>query len=503
MVFLINFSSVLIFCISSEIIMKIKSICFLFVPLIIGTSCKKDIFTCGISSISDANGNNYKTVQIGTQCWIQSNLKVSKYRNGDNIPYLIDNGDWVNTSLGAFALYNNIQINDGVFGKMYNHYAVMDNRGLCPTGWHVPSDDDWFVMEHFLGGSATAGGALKSKLEQPSAGGWNSPNVYATNSSGFSALSGGRRDANSGVSVVAGELCFWWSSTLVSVPTNPHSAWNRGFSFNNGIVGRGAEGHKGGHYVRCLKDIFPVVSTASVSGITATSATTGGDVTQDGGAPVAMRGVAYGTSSSPTTSGSSTNDGAGTGVFTSTLTGLTPSNTYYVRAYATNSVGTAYGNEVTFTTSPLAIGSSYAGGIIFYLDSTGQHGLVCAPSDQGAGIWGCAGTDIPNTSIIVGTGATNTAYIMAGCAQRPIAASVCADLVLNGYSDWFLPSIGELSLMYSQLHLQGLGGFGSDWFWSSSQTDASRAWTMAFSNGYVSSFVYKVYNHQVRAVRAF
>ena len=456
----------------------------------------------GTPSVTDIDGNMYHTVQIGNQCWTQSNLKVSKYRNGDNIPYLIDNGDWVNTSLGAFALYNNIHINDGVLGKIYNHYTVMDNRGLCPTGWHVPSDDDWFVMENFFGGSSTAGGALKSKLEQPSAGGWNSPNVDATNSSGFSALSGGRRDANSGVSVVAGELCFWWSSTLTSAPTNPNSAWNRGFSYNNGNVGRGAEGHKGGHYVRCLKDIIPSVSTTTVSGITTTSATTGGDVTQDGGTPVTMRGVAYGTSSGPTTSGSITNDGMGTGVFISALTGLTPSTTYYVRAYATNNVGTAYGNEVTYTTTPLSIGMTYAGGIIFNLDSTGQHGLVCAPFDQGGVPWGCIGTNIPNTTTAVGSGAINTALILASCTFRPNAASVCEDLVLNGYSDWYLPSLGELQLIYNRLYNQGLGGFGGLWYWSSSQYNSVAAWNLRFYSGY-SDTGYKDSNDQVRAVRAF
>jgi hypothetical protein len=180
---------------------------------------------------------------------------------------------------------------------------------------------------------------------------------------------------------------------------------------------------------------------------------------------------------------------------------------YYVRAYATNVVGTVYGNEMSFTTTSapaLAIGMSYAGGIIFDLDSSGQHGLVCAPSDQGASTWGCYGTDIPNTSTAMGTGATNTANIVAVCAQRPIAASVCADLVLNGYSDWYLPSIGEVQMMYSRLHLQGLGGFGGGWYWSSSQANPYDAWFMRFINGLV-SYYDKDYGSslQVRAVRAF
>jgi hypothetical protein len=157
----------------------------------------------------------------------------------------------------------------------------------------------------------------------------------------------------------------------------------------------------------------------------------------------------------------------------------------------------------TTTSAPaLAIGMSYAGGIIFDLDSSGQHGLVCAPSDQGAYPWGCYGTDIPNTSTAMGTGATSTANIVAGCPQRPIAASVCADLVLNGYSDWYLPSIGEVQLMYSRLHLQGLGGFGGGWYWSSSQASPNYALLMYFNDGDV-YINYKNNNLQVRAVRAF
>jgi hypothetical protein len=201
-----------------------------------------------------------------------------------------------------------------------------------------------------------------------------------------------------------------------------------------------------------------------------------------------------------------TEEGSGIGSFTSTLRNLSPSTTYYARSYAKNSLGVVvYGNEVTFTTTPLAFGMTYAGGIIFDLDSSGQHGLVCAPSDQGAYPWGCYGTDIPNTSTAVGTGATNTANIVAVCAQRPIAASVCADLVLNGYSDWYLPSIGEVQLMYSRLHLQGLGGFGNSAHWSSSQYDPNDAWYMYFIYGYVGNGGYKNYyvNSQVRAVRAF
>jgi hypothetical protein len=146
---------------------------------------------------------------------------------------------------------------------------------------------------------------------------------------------------------------------------------------------------------------------------------------------------------------------------------------------------------------------TYAGGIVFDLDSTGQHGLVCAPSNQGNFQWGCQATGIPNTSTAMGTGATNTANIVAVCAQRPIAASVCADLVLNGYSDWYLPSRGEVQMMYNRLHLQGLGGFGAVWYWSSSQSYPYGAWSMNFYGGNFNDFSGKDTNNQVRAVRAF
>jgi uncharacterized protein (TIGR02145 family) len=459
----------------------------------------------GTPSVTDIDGNLYHTVQIGTQCWTQSNLKVSKYRNGDAIPTGLSNTAWENTTAGAYAIYNNDPVNDGLYGKLYNHYAVMDTRGLCPTGWHVSTDDEWNLLVKYLDPNAdttifgtqsnTAGGALKSTATQPTPGGWTQPNTGATNSSGFSAGPGGLRYFN-GVFYDVGTNGFCWSSAFYVI-----HALRRTLNYNNGNSSRDFNLPSVGFSVRCLRDIIPSVSTSAISGITATSATTGGDVTQDGGAPVTARGVAYGTSSSPSTSGTITSDGTGTGVFTSTLTGLMPSTTYYVRAYATNSVGTAYGNEVSFTTAPLSIGMSYAGGIVFDLDSTSQHGMVCAPSDQGSFEWGCIGTNIPNTSTAVGTGATNTASIVAGCSQRPIAASVCADLVLNGYSDWYLPSRDELQLMINRLRTQGLGGF-ANLYWSSSQNGPNYAWNMLVNFGAVyDNFKYS--NNQVRAVRAF
>ena len=206
-------------------------------------------FTCGTSPVSDVDGNSYNTVQIGTQCWTQSNLKVSKYRNGDNIPTGLSNTAWVNTTAGAYAIYDNNPVNDGLYGKLYNHYAVTDSRGLCPTGWHVPTDGEWTTLETFLGGSSVAGGALTSTAIHPSPGGWWSPNTGATNSSGFSAGPGGLRD-NYGAFYYVGRDGHWWSSTLSGT-----SAWFRNLVYTGGGIHRYHPFDRTyGFSVRCLRD---------------------------------------------------------------------------------------------------------------------------------------------------------------------------------------------------------------------------------------------------------
>ncbi|NBW43517.1 MAG: hypothetical protein EBR29_06860 [Sphingobacteriia bacterium] len=207
-------------------------------------------FTCGASTVSDVDNNTYNTVQIGTQCWTKSNLKVSKYRNGDNIPTGLSNSAWQNTTSGAYAIYNNDPVNDGLYGKLYNHYAVMDSRGLCPTGWHVPTDAEWTTLDNHLGGPVVAGGALKSTATQPTPGGWNYPNMGATNSSGFTALPGGLRGV-SGVFDLISDLGFWWSSSVSSAPV----AWSRWLSLYTGSIYReDSYSRTVGFSVRCCRD---------------------------------------------------------------------------------------------------------------------------------------------------------------------------------------------------------------------------------------------------------
>jgi hypothetical protein len=284
-----------------------------------------------------------------------------------------------------------------------------------------------------------------------------------------------------------GEMNYWNGTTWVSVPTGTNG---QVLTFCNGVPS--------------WNGCFPSVLTAPVSYVTTNSAVTGGNVVSQGLSSVTERGIVYSTTTNPTTSNNTTNNGSGTGLFTTNLTGLTQFTPYYIRAYATNNVGTSYGNEVSFTTSPPpTVGSFYAGGIVFYVDSTGQHGLVCAPSDQGSALWGCSGTNISGTSTDFGTGMANSLAIVNGCSQRPIAASVCNDLVLNGYDDWYLPSRDELSLMYQNLRAQNLGNFSNTWYWSSSQFGLFSTWLVVFGNGVVDNYGGKNISYRVRAVRAF
>jgi len=245
----------------------------------------------------------------------------------------------------------------------------------------------------------------------------------------------------------------------------------------------------------------PVVMTNTVSSITQTTAVCGGNVTNAGISAVTAHGVCWSTSQEPTIANQHTTDGSGVGSFTSNITGLTANTTYYVRAYATNNQCTSYGAQLNFTTSSnaISIGSIYAGGIVFYIDLTGQHGLVCMDIDQGSVAWGCTGTAISGADgTAIGTGAQNTIDIVAGCTTVNIAARICADLDKYGYNDWFLPSSEELKLIRKYV----IGNFSSTAYWSSSEINSNEAVFVDFGPGgiYTQS---KDNSYKVRAIRAF
>jgi uncharacterized protein (TIGR02145 family) len=211
------------------------------------------------NSVTDVDGNTYETVTIGTQVWMKENLKVSKYRNGDAIPTNLSNTVWQNTTSGAYAIYDNNLLNDSIYGKLYNWYAVADPRGLCPVGWHVPSDHEWNILTKYLDplGDTTqccsnvAGAKMKSLGNiEAGTGIWYAPNSDATNSTGYTGFPGGLRLLN-GTFTNIGYIGYWWSSTEIS----SIQAWLRYlYRDGSGLTRANIYGKRSGYTVRCLKD---------------------------------------------------------------------------------------------------------------------------------------------------------------------------------------------------------------------------------------------------------
>jgi uncharacterized protein (TIGR02145 family) len=194
-------------------------------------------------SCVDIDGNTYQTLQIGTQLWMKENLKTTRYRDGSAIPTNLSNSQWENTTRGAYAIYDNEPENDKIYGKLYNWYAVADPRGLCPVGWHVPSDAEWATLENFLGGTKVAGGKMKTTNS------WTSPNAKANNYSGFSGFPGGYRNGIGYYGNVGGNG-GWWSSTGYSTTL----AWLRGLGYLDGSSNRDYGDKQSGFSLRCLRD---------------------------------------------------------------------------------------------------------------------------------------------------------------------------------------------------------------------------------------------------------
>ncbi len=199
--------------------------------------------------VADPDGNSYNSVIIGTQVWLKENLKTTKYNNGDLIgtttPATLDIS---NESLPKYQWgYDGNESNVTTYGRLYTWYAVTDDRRICPTGWHVPDDDDWETLKTFLCGSGSnvAGG----KLKEISTNHWISPNTGATNETGFTARPGGSR-YYTGVFYYLGTYSYWWSTT----ENGAYNAWIRIIYNSYEYLGKDYNYNKNGLSVRCIKD---------------------------------------------------------------------------------------------------------------------------------------------------------------------------------------------------------------------------------------------------------
>jgi len=199
-------------------------------------------------TVTDIDGNVYNTVTIGTQVWMQENLKVTRYRNGDSIgtttPATLDTQYEISPKY-QWA-YDGDESKVTTYGRLYTWYAVTDSRAVCPTGWHLPTDDEWTTLTGYLGGESVAGG----KMKEIGTSHWDSPNTGADNSSAWTALPGGNRSYY-GSFYLIGSHGFWWSATEYDA-TN---AWGRSLNFGGASANRGGSTYKGlGYSVRCVRD---------------------------------------------------------------------------------------------------------------------------------------------------------------------------------------------------------------------------------------------------------
>jgi uncharacterized protein (TIGR02145 family) len=261
------------FSLPSRRAMRMLSVMLTLVALVFATSCNKDNDDSngGTSNTNpplnedstDQEGDVFSTVILGAQEWMSENLSVAIYRDGTPIPKVTDPIEWASLATGAWCWYNNDSAAyAATYGRLYNWYAVAGihntaslsntalRKQLAPTGWHVPTDDEWTALTSFLGGEGVAGGKMKTTGTIEAATGlWYSPNIGATDSSGFSGAPGGGRDDDGDYYVIGGKG-FWWSSSGFDA----FNAWNRYLVYGNGNAHRDYDLKQGGFSVRCLRD---------------------------------------------------------------------------------------------------------------------------------------------------------------------------------------------------------------------------------------------------------
>jgi uncharacterized protein (TIGR02145 family) len=212
----------------------------------LGTTSGDDI-TVTTFNVSDIDGNGYYTVQIGTQEWITENLKATHFQNGDTIPNVSSIYEWGGLTRAAYCFLNNDPSIAAVYGNLYNFYVAKDSRNVCPTGWHVPTMDEWNILITYLGGNIAA----DTKLREAGTSHWIF-DTGATNSTGFTVLPGSAREAD-GTFYNAGSEARIWSS-LEHSENGFFSGWLITLSWNTPLIGSNPYGLTYGASIRCIKN---------------------------------------------------------------------------------------------------------------------------------------------------------------------------------------------------------------------------------------------------------
>ncbi|MBP5651010.1 MAG: fibrobacter succinogenes major paralogous domain-containing protein [Bacteroidales bacterium] len=331
---------------------------------------------CG--TVADYDGNVYTTVVIGQQCWTRQNLRSTHYYDGSAIPMGTDNSL---SNPYYYVNYNAITASMlSTYGYLYNWTAVMHDvpassanpsgvTGICPLGWHVPSDLEFVEMREFVNtilADRCGGYDYQIAKSLASREGWsysydcNVGNQSSNNNTLFTAYPSGYY--NNGFIEFSQTALFWTSSQA----SNPTQAVDYYMSYNSGYLNRESSISKDrANAVRCVKSLTvsePVVHTRGVDVLSPTVANSGGRCSH-GGNPATALGVCWSTSPHPTIADNHTTDGSGEGAFTSQMTGLIAGTTYYVRAYLINSDGVFYGEEYDFIPGDcgIAVISDYDG----------------------------------------------------------------------------------------------------------------------------------------------
>jgi len=214
------------------------------------------------NTVTDIDKNVYTTVKIGKQVWMAENLNVSRYRNGDKIPYVVDGITWDRLISGAYCYYENKLENEKIYGKLYNFYVISDKRGIAPLGWHVPTDEEWAELAKFLASNGyNADGSKVGNFTGKAIASVNDWKVarYSdqigcdlskNNKSNFNALPGSFRFTDGAFTYPLGSTANFWSST----ENRDDSAWNRYMSCDSNHMSRDSGRKNYGLSIRCIKD---------------------------------------------------------------------------------------------------------------------------------------------------------------------------------------------------------------------------------------------------------